>query len=284
MRDKIELFVSFSFLFLFAAVIIYADFPNISAVFRNCSLLVRHFECDSSLKNANIVQDFFVLSAFIVLNLAYFYPRRIYEKISQDLSRINANLDKSNVSWYEVLDETSWDELRKNIFRTISASSDRFIRATSSFYELPDTYFDELAHVICDSKMPDYRLLTAKGNDPKHPDSIRWNERFEKEMKLRISSLNKAAGDNPDGWALREHFSVKKTRYHARIDFLIVGDNLFMNVKTRNHDSRGREYIYVKDARIVSAFRQWFDTIWNNTDLSEEVSMEELRVLGYLGP
>lgn len=247
---------------LFGSLLLFSSPPEISD-FRDCFL---KDGCTAETK-----QDIFYSFCILFAAAIYGFLIRIFicvkkyrdltEKIGLELSATSACIKQSisviHKDQFEKFYEAALEKIKK--MESIDGNNHLIIRATSSFtppdHKMRDRYFKELAKIITKRQSPSYRVILAKGNNKE------WDIKCREELKIRKSYLDNAARENGRDWEYNVDFSAKRSRYHSRIDFLIIDEYVFLNVGTSSkNDERG--YIYVQDKNVASIFNRWFDLIW----------------------
>lgn len=156
-----------------------------------------------------------------------------------------------------------------------STSRNSKIRATSSFTppdeEMRKQYFDLLAKLIVKPCSPNYMVLMAKGS------SDNWDELCRDELVERVKCLDAAArtSSSENGrdrkWEYGTDFTARRSKYHARMDFLIINNSVFLNINTSAESANDRGFVIIVDRGVAEIFERWFDTIWNHEIYSTPV-------------
>ncbi|WP_372026662.1 hypothetical protein P7L70_11910 [Tistrella mobilis] len=253
-------------------VIVISDIDDI--FFKSACII--DFTCTDEIKNG-------ILRITTVLAMSLLIPTSLHiltninnirknsSNIENDVSIILENIHNS----ISVIDNDKFEYFYASALRGIenAAYEQTVIRATSSFTppdtEMREKYFDGLAKIITRKSSPNYQVLMAKGNNSK------WDEECLKELKIRKTYMDKHAEANGRPWHYDQDFSARRSRYHARMDFLIIKDTVFLNVSTSVKNSGDRGYIYIKDNEVADIFRRWFDTIWKDNRLSSKIDLTE---------
>ncbi len=171
-----------------------------------------------------------------------------------------------------------YDAVIKKIEESLKQNENqRFVvGATSCFNlsEVPESektqrnqYFDRIASLIASKRDFRYRVLFAKG-DHKAPRELSYDTLCKKELQIRYSYIKRH--QRPEYyWSYGSQdsdFCAKRSRLHNRIEFLIIGDSIFLNLRKKEGDAQHIIYLMIRGREIVDCFSQWFDSIWSNND------------------
>lgn len=216
----------------------------------------------------------FAAATFPVLLSILSYVRNLSEH-SKEIKENHAMLMAIASRSVLVIDKDRFEEFYSKALDEIrSSNTSANIIATSSFTPpdkyMQDKYFSELANIII-SHNARYRVLLAKGN-PREWDDYAVDELEARESHLNIAAKN--ASGTRKSWEYGHQFEARRSRYHARIDFLVVSDSVFMNMALSERFDGDRGYIYIKDMRVAELFRDWFDVIWKLKNMSDEIFYE----------
>jgi len=191
-----------------------------------------------------------------------------------EVQNYNELLSKISKGEVHVVTREIYENFYQKVIEEISNSADQMdILATSSFTPptkpLQDLYFFNLSKRIIASQA-NYKVLLAKA------DGEDWDHLCHEELIARENYLNQAKTEIKGGeWHYGHQFTARRSRYHARMDFIIVGNSVFMNIsQSRGLTTNNRGYIYFDDPQISNIFRKWFYAIWNDNEYSDPIKHE----------
>lgn len=257
--------VTFIGLALCAVLILISGPPSISDLY-SCVVQSNLCNHESISKLFYIFAILFAGATFPVLLILMSFVHKnwqISEKINQDHDILKSMAKRAvtviTKNEFEDFYNSAIDEIERAPYNTL-------IRATSSFTppdeDMRDKYFSRLADIINRENSFKYQVIIAKGDS----DNDQLIKEAEKEIKTRIKYLDevKGNGGKKRNWSYGSDFTIRQSRYHARMDFLIVGNSIFINANTSAKTTGDRGYIYIKDRKCAEVFTLWFDAIWNS--------------------